>query len=250
VTGKNRSRNYPAFGLGEAIQRARELYERDGKAAVSTEVAVQAWNYRGLNGASLRTLAAVRQYGLLDDAAPKTVRLSARALTILLEPEDSPARAQAMREAATAPAVFKELREQYGNDLPSDAALISHLVRNENFSEGAAKNLIAAFRDTLALVSQAPKPDITPSRDQQGGGGQGHSGKDRQPPPRHKGEGVHMEFNWPLSGDAVATLTVSRELEPDDVETLAAYLEIAKKTLAKAARVRTITPLPEQPSAS
>ena len=45
-----------------------------------------------------------------------------------------------------------------------------------------------------------------------------------------------MEFNWPLSGNAMATLTVSRELEPDDIETLAAYFETAKKALNKAAK--------------
>ena len=33
----------------------------------------------------------------------------------------------------------------------------------------------------------------------------------------------------------MARLTVSRALEPDDEETLAAYLEIAKRTLAKEA---------------
>lgn len=252
MAGKTRSRNYPAFGLGEAIARARRLYEQDGKAAVPTDVAVRAWGYGTLNGASLRTLGAVRQYGLLDDAGDKLVKLSSRALTILLEPEDSPERVKAIQEAANSPAVFRELIERYGDGLPSDAGLISYLVRHENFTEDAARSLIAAFRDTLGLVSGLPATNITNS------GNLDEDAPDpnaalrrsqlgltdvldragvtkRSPAPEPGGA---MQFQWPLSGDAVATLTVTRELDPDDVETLADYLEIAKRTLAKAARAR------------
>jgi hypothetical protein len=45
-----------------------------------------------------------------------------------------------------------------------------------------------------------------------------------------------MEFNWPLSGDVVATLTVSKQIELDDVDVLSSYFEVAKKALTKAAR--------------
>jgi hypothetical protein len=44
-----------------------------------------------------------------------------------------------------------------------------------------------------------------------------------------------MEFNWPLSGNAVATLTVSKKLDLDDIETLTSYFEVAKRALKKAA---------------
>ena len=236
---KTRGRNYPAFGLSEAIQRARQLYDRDGKAIVSSDVAVQAWGYKGLNGASLRVLAAMRQYGLLDDAANRSVRLSNRALVLLLEPEDSPARAQAVRDAANQPAIFGELREHYGLDIPSDAALVSHLVRTESYSEEAANILIAAFRDTLALAEKAGGTNIArgASADPNATAGSSPEGPARAKNPASQGTG-QMEFTWPLSGDAVATLSVTRTLEPDDIETLTAYFEIAKKALGKAAAAR------------
>lgn len=247
MTGKTRSRNYPSLGLGEALSRAREFYAKNGKAQVTSDAAVQAWGYGSLNGASLRVLGALRQYGLLDDPAPKRVKLSPRALTILLEPEDSSERAVALREAAKAPAVFGELMEHYGADIPSDEALSSHLIRNAGFSADGATSLIAAFRDTLDLAGKAVNADIPPKKDGQRGGGSADGKKDehRRVSPHHANDGGHMEFNWPLSGDAVATLTVSRQLEPDDVETLAAYLEIAKRTLAKAARTKPPVEAPE-----
>ena len=110
--------------------------------------------------------------------------------------------------------------------------MVSHLVKNETFSEGAARDLIAAFRDTLSLAEKAANSDIAPKK--HGDGGQDER-KDRTPPPHPDSKGGVMDFNWPLSGGAVARLTVSRALDPDDVETLAAYLEIAKRTLAKEA---------------
>ncbi len=243
ATSKTRSRNYPAFGLSVATQRARELYDRDGKASVSPDVAVQAWGYKGLNGSSLRALAALRTYGLLEDAPNKNVKLSARALTILLEPADSLARIEAIRAAAAEPAVFSELKQEYGDDIPSDAALLSHLVRNANFTEEAAKILIAAFRDTLSIVQEASAGNIV--RGDAGAGPiatQAESGREKPGVKIPAPTGGQMQFTWPLSGDAVATLTVTRTLEPDDIETLAAYFQIAVKALEKAARQASASP--------
>lgn len=246
---KSRSRNYPAIGLAEAMKRARELYDQDGKAAVASDVAVKAWGYGSINGASLRVLGALRQYGLLDDPAPKTVKLSPRALTILLEPPESAERSTAIRAAARAPAVFTELLDQYGSDIPSDAALISHLVRNANFSESAARSLIATFRANLELATDGADPDIADAGAPNPGDKSPHDGSVRRPlPPGRQREEGRMEFNWPLSGDTVATLTVSRTLEADDIETLAEYFEIAKKAMRKA--TRTATPPSEPPPAA
>src|SRR5690242_120068 len=104
-----RSRNYPGIGLRESIAKARDLYDSNGKAAVAKDVAVKSWGYKGLNGASLRILGALNQYGLLDIPESRTVRLSPRALAILLEPEDSQERANAILEAARTPPVFQEV---------------------------------------------------------------------------------------------------------------------------------------------
>src|SRR2546422_3378856 len=162
MAGRTRSRNYPGIGLSEALEKARDFYSSDGKAAVPKDVAVKTWGYNGLNGASLRVLGALNQYGLLDSPESRTVRLSPLALAIILEPMDSPERAEAIQEAAKAPAIFSEILDQYPDGLPSDAALMSYLVRHENFSESAAKTLIASLRDTLELAKEASQVNISP----------------------------------------------------------------------------------------
>lgn len=85
--------------------------------------------------------------------------------------------------------------------------------------------------------TEIKEPDIPPGR-------QDSSSASHDPPPRlqQRGSGretgtedLYMEFTWPLSGDAVATLSVTKTLDADDIETLEQYFAIAKKALTKAA---------------
>jgi hypothetical protein len=140
-----RSRNYPSLNLADAIDRARVLYKKEGRAKASADVVVSAWGYRSLNGASLRVLSALRQYGLLEGGNEDT-RLSERALTLILEPENTEAYSSALVAAFESPALFQEIVAEFKKDLPSDAALISYLVRRQNFNEGAARTLIQSLR--------------------------------------------------------------------------------------------------------
>lgn len=61
--------------------------------------------------------------------------------------------------------------------------------------------------------------------------------------PEKPGEPV-MEFTLPLSGNAVATLTVSRGVDAGDVATLGEFLDSAKKALLKAASAAPIEDAP------
>lgn len=230
MAGK-RGPNYPAFGLGEAINRARKLYEQDGTARTAPEVAVRAWGYTTLNGSSLRALAGVRQYGLLE-SSEDSVKLSDRALAILLSPVGSSDRVQAINEAAHAPAIFATLNELYTDGLPSDAAIVSTLVRKYGFQEEPAQKCVSAYRETIELVKQSGVADIPPTGAEQPARSEK---RDERPATGRDTQGGRMEFHWPLSGDAQATLTVSRRLDADDIETLVSYFEIAKKALRKSA---------------
>jgi len=163
-----RSPNYPAFGLATALERAEAFYKENGKASVTTVSAVKAWGYNSLNGRSLRTLAALRQFGLLEDSGPKMVRLSQLALVILRSPvPHDPARLGALQSAARKPTVFASLFDQYKDGVPGDDAMVSELEIRSNFTGEAARKLVAAFRETLNLVG-VPVGGDTPSQD--GGG--------------------------------------------------------------------------------
>lgn len=152
-----RSPNYPAFSLKDALGRAEALYRKDGKASVHTTAAIKAWGYSSLNGRSLGTLAALRQYGLLEDVQRQMVKLSQLALTIILGEPGSAQRNQAISEAAHTPPIFAELFAQYAEGFPSDETMVRNLTLSTNYSEAAAQKLIASFKETIDLV-ESNKP--------------------------------------------------------------------------------------------
>jgi hypothetical protein len=139
------------MSLGEAIERASALYKREGRAKVDATSAVAAWGYSSLNGASLRVLSALRQYGLLE-GSNEDIRLSEHALTLLLEPQTSVDYATALRAAVTAPTLYQAILAEYPDGLPSDAAMVSYLVRKQGLGEAAAKSVLDSFRQSIELV--------------------------------------------------------------------------------------------------
>ena len=228
MTGRQRSRNYPGMGLREAIEKARQLYDSNGKAAVAKDAAVKAWGYKGLNGASLRVLGALNQYGLLDIPESKTVKLSARALAILLEPEDSAERAQALLDAAHTPPVFAEIQEHYPDGLPGDEGLKSYLVRTLNFTDEAAVNLIASLRDTIALADSAAKVNTSLHGDQKE---RQRQDAGRQKVPLTPGQ----TFTYSLPEGVVASVTISGKPETSQgVKVLRDFLDLVKQSIGVA----------------
>ncbi len=234
-----RSKNYPSLSLGQAIERARALYKQEGRAAAPADVVVSAWGYNSLNGASLRVLSALRQYGLLEGSSDQT-RLAPRALTLLLEPESHPEFAEALTEALQAPALFQGIVQEYGVDLPSDPALISYLVRKQNFGDAAAKTLIGAFRESVELVKAKGAGYIAPVLS--------HNALQTypdnvSPKPMTSIELASQiskatrEFTFPVTDDTVITLSIRGPLPSgDDIDAVTDWLEVVQRQIVRKAR--------------
>jgi len=152
-----RSPNYPAISLPEAIERVRKIYNKEHVSKASPDVVVKAMGYNGLNGASMTILSALKKYGLLEEVG-KELKVSHAALTILVDQKDSEDRIAAIRQAAFAPALFSELRQQYPDAIPSDDNMRSFLLKR-GFLQSAVDAPIRAYRETMSLVSELPKED-------------------------------------------------------------------------------------------
>ncbi len=253
---KQRSPNYPGFGLTEAILKAKQLYEHDGKATVPREVAVQAWGYRGLNGASLRALGALRQFGLLDMPTAGSVKLSADALVLILEPDGSLDRKAALSSVAMRPSIFRQLQSTYPDGLPSDAAVVSHLVRTANFSEDSARAVIASYRDTLglagsAIVANTPQNNGGTKDDDDGGAAEPRQNPGNKPkkeqnmPATLQDVGEPYDLQIALIGGALATLRVPRPMSEENFMLLTSLLT-ANLTAMKPALVLPKPPAPTE----
>jgi hypothetical protein len=135
--------------LESALKDVRALYDREGRTAVPPDVAVKAWGYKSLSGVARTRLAALKQYGLVH-WAKTTVRVTDRALTLMLREPASREWENAVRAAALEPEIFRELSESWAE--ASDDALRTYLIRDKSFTQDGASRLISSFRATVTYA--------------------------------------------------------------------------------------------------
>lgn len=163
---RTRSPNYPRLSLADAIERAGKLYQKESTHKTNKEAVAKGLGYTSLNGASLGLISTLKQYGLLEEEADG-LRVSQDAVALVMLPEGDSERTAALQRAAFAPRLFSELREEYGDTLPSDVSLRFALIK-KGYSEKAANEAIRSYRDTLELVSEETAGyDVADEEDQQ-----------------------------------------------------------------------------------
>jgi hypothetical protein len=151
-----RSPNYPAISLAEAIKRIEQLHARERQHPAARDVILKGMGYGGVHGTSLGALSAAIKYGLLEQKGKgEDYRISDRAVAIL-HPHNPQEKAEALRAAARAPALFGELLDHFKGDIFSDDNLRAYLVRR-GFSQTSLPGVIQAFRDTMELVTPVDK---------------------------------------------------------------------------------------------
>lgn len=151
---KSRSPAYPAINLETAIQRARQLYDKERHHPTPVATVVSHWGYTSLNGAALGAVAALKKYGLLDEEGAgedRKASLSRLADDILMHP-DGAKRAEATQEAALRPAIHREMWDKYHLELPSDQSLLWELTRDRGFTERGAAEFIRTYKATIAYA--------------------------------------------------------------------------------------------------
>lgn len=164
-TPKKRSPPYPSISLDKAIERARSLYEKAMHHPVKIGVIAAAWDYAPKSSGLFGTLAAMKQFGLLDDEGStdkRSFRLTERALRIIRDPNpSSEKRVAAIKASALEPKIHQELWEQYGAALLTgslDMAATSYLTvdRSERgeapYYDDAAAGLLEEFKKTAIFA--------------------------------------------------------------------------------------------------
>lgn len=151
MTGKKRSPKYPMLGLPEALKQINLVWSKNQMHAAPREVVAKALGYNALHGKSLRLIAALIQYGLLEQAG-KELRVSQLAMQYL-HPESEEEKKAALRNAAAKPPLFSRLNEKFPGGTPSDELVLNYLVR-QSFLPKAAEKALRAYRETNELVDR------------------------------------------------------------------------------------------------
>lgn len=146
----HRSPKYPNISLPDAIERAQQVYLKEHQNPVHPEVVAQHMGYRGLSGASMRSLSALRQYGLLEGRGDES-RVSDDAVTIFADAElGSQERAEALQRCLEKPPLFQELKGSF-QGVPSQGNLRAFLEKRK-FTRKAADKASAIFRESVEFV--------------------------------------------------------------------------------------------------
>lgn len=144
MSTRMRSPKYPSTPLPQAIKMIEELFQSERTNSVDREVAAIGLGYSGLTGQSAKMLSNLIQYGLLEKSGKNEVRVSSRAIEILL-PDSEESKREALIEAIENPQLFQDIRERFSDGMPSEAALKSYLLKS-GFTDAA---IIPAARTYL-----------------------------------------------------------------------------------------------------
>lgn len=145
----DRSPRYPGMALGEAISRAKMIYEREHMSPLTPKVAAEAMGYKGISGTSLRAIASLRQYGLLEGRGDD-VKLSKEAQTLIIDDPGSTDYRSVIRRASLNPPLFSDLRKQF----PGHASErnIAVYLEKKGFKPDGAAMAAKNYKDTMDLV--------------------------------------------------------------------------------------------------
>jgi hypothetical protein len=131
------------------------MWETQRKFDAHIDSALKAIGY-ARHGASLRIIAALNHYGLINESGAKNdrkVRVSELGQDILLLQESDPRRRKALKAAALSPAIHASLWERYGPHLPDDSAIRPYLLRDKSYNESIVEDVIANYRSTFEFAN-------------------------------------------------------------------------------------------------
>jgi hypothetical protein len=146
---RQRSPNYPAVGLKEAIDRLKLFMREDGRAGAAPAIAAKHIGFATAHGQAYSVLAALKKFGLVEDKDGRIVPTQ-RGAEINSLPESDPRRLKAIREAAVSPSIYAELIEQHKDTgLPGDDTLTGELIAYKGFNPNGVKEFLKGFKETL-----------------------------------------------------------------------------------------------------
>jgi len=153
-----RSPNYPSTGLPEAVSFLRKIHEKVGQERVPEDTLAQALGYTKDSSWLNLLLSSLVKYGLLDAmpgtaGRPRSYQITEAGVQLATVDADSPLRLLYLRKAALRPAIYQDLWERFGPQLPEiDDEMANYLVTEQKFTRDAAFRMLAHFRSTIAIA--------------------------------------------------------------------------------------------------
>jgi hypothetical protein len=136
------------------VWRAETLYEAHRREPTRLSALAETWGYSPASSGLQQTVAALKQYGLLEEirvGEDRKVQISDLARRILSDLRPG-AREQALKEAGARPKLIAEYLPKWLPVRPSDAHCISELHFDRGFNQTAAKLFLKVFDETVSFA--------------------------------------------------------------------------------------------------
>ncbi|MFN0070461.1 MAG: hypothetical protein ACKVVP_03085 [Chloroflexota bacterium] len=229
MAAKLRSPNYPALSLDEAIIRLIPVFEAENRHLADREVVAKDLGYGGVNGASMGVISALIKFGLLE-MVERRLRVTERGMNLILHERGDPERIAAVQDAAFAPALFADLRSEYGDQLPSDNNIRAYLIK-KGFNPRSVADVIRPYRDTMEFLeaeikTQRVEPMSIPAQEDVG------TPILRKATPEEAPSGFVLSFK--LSPEAAVQSTFTGQVTQDAIRKFIQHLELSIDVFPKA----------------
>jgi len=158
---QERSPSFPFIPMKKAVERAEALYASHKREAARLVAVAPTWGYRAKSSGLLQTVAALKQFGLVEDLGSgedRKIQITDLARRILADNRPG-AREKAIKEAAALPKVIAEYLPKWVPERPSDAHCISELHLDRGFTADSARAFLRIFDETVAYAGLAEDAD-------------------------------------------------------------------------------------------
>jgi hypothetical protein len=123
-------------------------------AAPSEAVITDAWKYSATSSSGHKVLAALKSFGLVEDSSSggnkAGIKLTNRAIRILLDDQDSPEKREEIRKAALSPKWYDYCWRTWGRDMPP--SMKSNLLVEHGFVDSTVEGFLKDYRKTVAFA--------------------------------------------------------------------------------------------------
>ncbi|HLJ57190.1 MAG TPA: hypothetical protein VKT77_19295 [Chthonomonadaceae bacterium] len=239
---RHRSPAYPAFSLKVAVEKLALIYEAHRRAAIAPDTLKRTMGYELTTSHSMRAIAALIQFGLIeeDGGAERRLRVSELGLSIVLRKAMDSERVTHLRRAAMRPAIYRQMLDLWKDDLPPDEAISRFLLFDRNFNPAVVPAVIRDFRTThqFARLSWVGAPGPVPSADEQTRGGAAErAGSDQcgvPPPGQDAGAPAAANvrrYQLPLPHGRIAVIEVPADAGEADMDFVVRYLLLMKEAM-------------------
>jgi hypothetical protein len=152
---KERSPSSPFISLKKAVERLQQLDQAHKRNPARVATIATTWDYGLKSSGLLQTIAALKQYGLIEEVPggdDRKIKISDLGWRYLYDLRPG-AKEIALREAALKPKLFAEHYKTWGAGRPSDAHCISELHLDRGFTQESAKTFLKVFDETVSFVN-------------------------------------------------------------------------------------------------